>query len=404
MGASVFGGVNSDKIFLNDATLWSGGPVNADMNPEACKTLPALREALRNDNYKLADELNKKLQGSYSQSFAPLGTLYIECKQTAANRSYSRELNIDEAVLKVNYEADGIQYSREYFVSNPDHIMIIKFTSSQKGTLNFDVRFESLLKNAVSSTDNILKARGYAPVRALPSYLGDIPNAVVFDENKGTRFTTLVKIKNTDGELFSTDTTLALRGGTEAVIFISIATSFNGFDKDPAAQGLNDEDLAKNQLMNAFSQPFQQLKRSHQSDYQKLFNRVSLDLGKTNAPDLPTDERLKRYAEGKEDKNLEILYFQYGRYLLISSSRTPAVPANLQGIWNPYLRPPWSSNYTTNINLEENYWLAENANLSEMHFPLLGFIKNISSTGKITAKNFYGAGGWRNAIIRIYGQ
>ena len=117
-------------------------------------------------------------------------------------------------------------------------------------------------------------------------------------------------------------------------------------------------------------------------------------MGKTDAPDLPTDERLKRYAEGKEDKNLEVLYFQYGRYLLISSSRTPGVPANLQGIWNPYIRPPWSSNYTTNINAEENYWLAENTNLSEMHRPLLGFIKNVESTGTITAKTFYGANGW----------
>jgi alpha-L-fucosidase 2 len=144
----------------------------------------------------------------------------------------------------------------------------------------------------------------------------------------------------------------------------------------------------------AFQKSIQQLKSSHLTDYQKYFNRVSLDLGKTNAPDLPTNERLKRYSEGKEDKNLEVLYFQYGRYLLISSSRTPGVPANLQGIWNPFLRPPWSSNYTTNINLEENYWLAENTNLSEMHRPLLTFIKNASVTGAVTAQTFYGCNGW----------
>ena len=399
MGASVFGGVNSDKIYLNDATLWSGGPVDANMNPDANKTLPALREALKNDNYKLADELNKKLQGAYSQSFAPLGTLYIECKHTAAPLNYFRELNIGEAVSKLLYEVDGVQYSREYFISNPGRIMIIRFTSSQKGALSFDLKFESLLKYGMISSDGILEAKGYAPVRALPGYLGNIPDAVVFDKNKGTRFTAMFKIRNTDGETISTDTTLGLRGGTEAVIFISIATSFNGFDKDPVINGLNDEAIAREQLMKAFSQPFQQLKQSHIIDYQKYFNRVHLDLGKTTAPDLPTDERLKRYAEGKEDKNLEILYFQYGRYLLISSSRTPGVPANLQGIWNPYVRPPWSSNYTTNINVEENYWLAENANLSEMHLPLLGFIKNISITGKITARNFYGAGGCLKIIL-----
>jgi len=394
MGASVFGGVNSDKIYLNDATLWSGGPVNPDMNPEAYKTLPALREALRKENYKLADELNRKLQGSYSQSFAPLGTLFIESNHAGAPHNYYRELNIGDAVSKVRYEINGITFTREYFISHPDRVMVIRLTSSRKGELSFDLRFESLLKYRLSSSNNVLKAKGYAPICALPSYLRDVPDAVIFDANKGTRFTAVTKIRSADGEIVATDTTLGLRNGTEAIIFISVATSFNGFDKDPAADGVNDEAAAYDQLTKACAKQFQELEQSHCTDYQKFFNRVSLNLGNTSAPDLPTNERLKRYAEGKEDRNLEILYFQYGRYLLISSSRTPGVPANLQGIWNPYLRPPWSSNYTTNINVEENYWLAENANLSEMHHPLLGFIKNISTTGKITARNFYGAGGW----------
>jgi len=394
MGASVFGGVNSDKIYLNDATLWSGGPVNPDMNPEAYKTLPALREALRKENYKLADELNRKLQGSYSQSFAPLGTLFIESNHAGAPHNYYRELNIGDAVSKVRYEINGITFTREYFISHPDRVMVIRLTSSRKGELSFDLRFESLLKYRLSSSNNVLKAKGYAPICALPSYLRDVPDAVIFDANKGTRFTAVTKIRSADGEIVATDTTLGLRNGTEAIIFISVATSFNGFDKDPAADGVNDEAAAYDQLTKAYAKQFQELEQSHCTDYQKFFNRVSLNLGNTSAPDLPTNERLKRYAEGKEDRNLEILYFQYGRYLLISSSRTPGVPANLQGIWNPYLRPPWSSNYTTNINVEENYWLAENANLSEMHHPLLGFIKNISTTGKITARNFYGAGGW----------
>jgi alpha-L-fucosidase 2 len=224
--------------------------------------------------------------------------------------------------------------------------------------------------------------------------LGDIPDAIVFNEKKGTRFTALLKIKNSDGRIVTSDSTLGVKDATEALVYVSIATSFNGFDKDPASEGLNDENLAKGQMEKAFQKSFQQLKSSHLADYQKYFNRVSLTLGKTDAPDLPTNERLKRYSEGKEDKNLEILYFQYGRYLLISSSRTMGVPANLQGMWNPYLRPPWSCNYTTNINLEENYWLAENSNLSEMSRPLLTFIKNTSVTGAITAQTFYGCKGW----------
>jgi alpha-L-fucosidase 2 len=394
MGAAVFGGVMSDKIFLNDATLWSGGPVDANMNPEAYTNIPAIREALKNEDYKLADELNKKVQGRFSESYAPLGTLFLEFKHEGEPQNYYRELDISQAISKVNYEVNGVKFTREYFISYPDRMMVIKLTSSQKGALNFGIRFESLLKNTVSIADHVLKANGYAPSHTEPDYRGDKPNAVTFDENKGTRFAALVKIKSKDGNLTSNDQSVNLAGGTEAVVYVSVATSFNGFDKDPVTQGLKADLLADNQLKNAFPRSFDKLRKMHVADFQKYFKRVSLNLGNTDAPDLPTDDRLRRYAEGKEDKNLEVLYFQFGRYLLISSSRTPGVPANLQGIWNPYVRPPWSCNYTTNINAEENYWLAENCNLSEMHQPLLSFIKNIATTGKVTAKTFYGVNGW----------
>jgi len=394
MGACVFGGVNSDKIFLNDATLWSGEPVNANMNPEAYKNLPAIREALKNEDYQLADKLNKKLQGKFSESYAPLGTLYLNFKNTGTPQKYYRQLDISKALSWVEYEIDGVKFTREYFVSYPDKVMAIKLTSSEKGKLNFDVTFESLLKHKIAITDNTLSANGSAPLQAKPSYLGKTDNAVAFDENKGTRFSSMVRIKNSDGKVTATDSTLVLRNATEAVVYVAVATSFNGFDKNPFTNGLDNVQIASSQLRNAFPKTFDVLESNHLKDYKQFFSRVSLNLGITSAPDLPTNERLMRYAKGKEDKNLEVLYFQYGRYLLISSSRTPGVPANLQGIWNPYLRPPWSSNYTTNINTEENYWLAENTNLSEMHTPLLGFIKNLSETGKITAKTFYGVNGW----------
>jgi alpha-L-fucosidase 2 len=394
MGASVFGGIASDKIYLNDATLWSGEPVDANMNPDAYKNLPAIREALRNEDYKLADSLNRKLQGKFSESYAPLGTLYINFNNCDSAQKYYRELNIADAVSKVEYELNGVKFTREYFVSYPDKVMVIKLSSSKKGALSFEIKFESQLKYKIIPSGNSLNVNGFAPVQAKPSYLGDIPDALVFDEERGTRFTAITKIKSDDGKASTTDSTISLKNGTEALILVSIATSFNGYDKNPVTQGLNQVQIANDQLNKAYPKSFQTLKKAHLSDYQKFFNRVSLNLGKTEAPNLPTNERLKRYAEGMEDKNLEILYFQYGRYLLISSSRTPGVPANLQGIWNPYLRPPWSSNYTININAEENYWIAENANLSEMHIPMLGFIKNISETGKITAKTFYGANGW----------
>jgi alpha-L-fucosidase 2 len=232
-------------------------------------------------------------------------------------------------------------------------------------------------------------------VVALPNYLGERENAVVFEKDRGTRFTSLVSVQNTDGNLVQTEQQIGVENASEAVILVSMATSFNGFDKNPATEGLDNKQIARNQIEKAGKKTFKDLKEAHISDYQKLFNRVELDLGKTNAPYLPTNERLLRYAEGKEDKNLEILYFQFGRYLLISSSRTPGVPANLQGLWNPYLRPPWSSNYTININAQENYWLAENTNLSEMHHSMLSFIKNVAVTGELTAKTFLGVEkGW----------
>ena len=393
LGATVFGGVNSDKIYLNDATLWSGEPVNANMNPEAYKNIPAVREALKNENYKLAEELNKKIQGKNSESFAPLGTLEINNSEKGKAVNYHRELDISNAVSKVSYEMAGIKYTREYFVSAPDQIMIIKLTSDQKGALNFDINLKSLLKSNVEVRNNILVMTGSAPIHenagyaVLPKYL-DI-------KERGTRFTTLIQIKKTDGKITNSRESLTLKDATEAIIYVSVATSFNGFDKNPATEGLDDVAIALQNMNKAFAKSFDKIKESHTTDYQKFYNRVTLDLGKTTAPDLATDERLLRYSDGKEDKNLEILYFNYGRYLLISSSRTMGVPANLQGIWNPHLNPPWSSNYTMNINVEENYWLAENTNLSEMHLPLLSFIKNLSVTGKVTAKTFYGVDkGW----------
>lgn len=395
MGATVFGGVESDKIYLNDITLWSGEPVNANMSPEVYKNIPAIREALKSENYKLAEELNKKLQGKNAESFTPLGTLEINHYNKGKAVNYYRELDISNAVSKVSYEIDGVKFIREYFVSAPDQIMIIKLASSKKGALSFDINASSLLQSKVAVKNNVLQLNGVAPIHQNEGYTV-LPEFLNIKE-RGTRFTSLLQIKNTDGTITSTDKAVGVKSATEAVIYVSIATSFKGFDKNPSIDGIA-EPIAKSNLTKAFSKSYDKLKETHIADYQKFYNRVSLDLGKTTAPDLPTDERLLRYSEGKEDKNLEVLYFQYGRYLLISSSRTLGVPANLQGLWNPYLNPPWSCDYTTNINVEENYWLAENTNLSEMHLPLLSFIKNLSVTGKVTAKTFYGVDkGWTAA-------
>ena len=394
-GASMFGGIETDKIFLNDITLWSGGPVDPYMNPEAYKNIPAIREALANENYELADKLQRKIQGKYSESYAPLGTLLLNFGNSGNTAKYNRELDISKAVSKVTYQAEGVKYTREYFVSNPDQVFVIKITSSKKGKLNFRLKFESQLKYNVNTSGNELKASGYAPLQALPVYLENRQDAIIFDEKNGTRFATFIEIKNTGGEVAKTDSTLEVKDATEAVILVSMVTSFNGFDKDPVKHGKDYIAIAETRLKNASAKSYNQLINAHIADYQNFYNRFNLTLGATTAPDLPTDERLKRYAAGKEDKNLEILYFQFGRYLLIASSRTPGVPANLQGLWNPHMRPPWSSNYTININTQENYWGAETTNLSEMHNSLLTYVNNLSKSGEITAKTFLGVQkGW----------
>jgi alpha-L-fucosidase 2 len=395
VGATVFGGVQSDKIYLNDATLWSGEPVNPNSYPNAYIYVPLVRQALAKEDYKLAEKLNRNIQGKFSESYAPLGTMFIQFEHQDNYKDYYRELDISKAIAKVRYNVDGVVYTREYFVSHPDKVTIIKLTCSKKEALSFSIKFSSLLKFSSSASDGTLQINGYAPYHAEPDYRWNIPDPVRFDKDRGTRFSTYVKVKNKGGKVIVSDSTIKVVNADETTIFVSIATSFNGFDKDPAKNGLDNKALAKKQLIDAFAKSYRELKERHLKDYQQYFNRVKLSFDESKVPDLPTDERLKRYKQGADDKNLEILYFQYGRYLLISSSRTEGVPANLQGIWNPYLRPPWSSNYTMNINVEENYWLAECANLSEMHMPFLTFIGNLAKTGEITAKKFYGVDkGW----------
>jgi len=394
-GASVFGGVASDQIYLNDVTLWAGEPVDPYMNPDAYKYIPEIREALKQEDYRLAEILNKNIQGKFSESYAPLGTMFLDFEHHDNYENYYRELDISKAIAKVRYDLNGVTYTREYFVSNPDSIMVIKLSASKKESLNFSVKFQSLLKYSSLSNDNVFQIDGYAPYHAAPDYWWKESDPIRFDENRGIRFSTYVKVKNKGGKTVVSDSAIQVTNADEAILYVSVATSFNGFDKDPAKNGLDNKAIAKKQLTDAFAKSYPILKDGHLKDYQSFFNRVNLDLDESTVPSLPTDERLKRYTQGADDKNLEVLYFQYGRYLLISSSRTDEVPANLQGIWNPYIRPPWSCNYTMNINTEENYWLAECANLPEMHLPFLTFIGNLAETGKVTAKTFYGVDkGW----------
>lgn len=393
-GAIIYGGVQKENIHLNDLTLWSGEPVNPAMNPNAHQYLPKVREALAREDYRSANELLKNIQGKFSESYAPLGTLQIDF-QTDNTNNYYRELDIENATAKVEYNVKGQVITREYLFSYPDHAMAIRLHSSKKGGLNFNTSFRSLLKFNTRKETNTLVIDGYAPVKADPHYTGNKADAVVFDPAKGTRFSAQIAVVSKEGIISLTDSSLRVQNGTELTLLITMATSFNGFNRSPSSQGVNAYAIAKERMKAVLQKDWQTIKKNHTHDYKNYFDRVKLSLdGNTGKPDLPTDERLRAYASSATDPYLETLYFQFGRYLLISSSRTPGVPANLQGLWNHYLQPPWSSNYTININAEENYWLAENTNLSEMHQPFLDFIQSLSQTGAITAKTFYNMPGW----------
>ena len=393
-GATIYGGVASDLIHLNDITLWSGEPVDPYMNKNAYLQLPKVREALLREDYPAADTLVRKMQGKFSESYAPLGNLYIDFPVQDSIKNYYRELDLDRAISTVRFKTSSTTITKEYLVSYPDQVFAIHITSSQQNELNCTIRFQSLLQYAPVANPAFVQIGGRAPVRAEPNYVRKKGNPIIFLPNRGTHFTTDFAAVVKDGKLIRTDSTLQIQSATEVTVYVSMATSFNGFDKNPATQGVNDTAMAATQLRKAMQKNWSQLLASHLADYRTYFSRVQLSLTNRDTIQLPTDQRLHRYARGESDPYLETLYFQFGRYLLISSSRTPGVPANLQGLWNPHIQPPWSSNYTMNINAEENYWLAENTNLSEMHQPFLSFLHNLEKTGRITAQTFYNAPGW----------
>ena len=199
LGATLFGGTAADKIYLNDATLWTGEPVNANMNPEAYKLIPGVREALKNENYALADKLNKKIQGSFSQSYAPLGTMNIHFPHKETVTNYHRELDLSNAVSTVSYNVDGTNFKREYFVSYPDQIMVIRISADKKASVSFQLNFDSQLRYKSTVTNKVLQVNGYTPYQCLPSYRRSEKDPIQFDEKRGTRFTSLFKIKNFGG-------------------------------------------------------------------------------------------------------------------------------------------------------------------------------------------------------------
>jgi len=401
LGAMVFGRVNEELLQLNEGTLWSGGPVKDNVNPGASAYLPQIRDALFNhEDYAKATALTKKMQGVYSESFLPLGNLLIrQIFPAGPTTNYRRDLDIGNAVAHTRFRRNGIQYARAVFCSAPDQVIVIRLTADRRSSINFDATSNSLLhyQHNVEGKDFVLK--GNAPAHVDPSYLNS-NNPVVYGDTggcNGMRFQLRLRALSNDGAISVDTAGIHVRHATLVVLFVSMATSFNGFDKCPSSEGKDERSLATNYLQNAIRRTYPDLLQRHLADYHGYFNRVSLELHNPAAKNyalLPSDKRLSAYSEGSGDTWVERLYFQFGRYLLISCSRPGGPAANLQGIWNQELRAPWSSNYTININTQMNYWPAEETNLSEMHGPLFGLIEDLSVTGGRTAKQFYGLRGW----------
>jgi alpha-L-fucosidase 2 len=402
LGAMIFGGTGRELIQLNEATLWTGGPVRTNVNPDAYANLLLARKALLNDeNYQKGYEYTKKMQGYYSESYLPLGDLTItDAFMNTMSTAYYRDLDISNAVATTRFTIANTTFERQIISSAPDQVNAIHYTSTTAGGLNFKVGTKSLLRNHIEviSGDEIAM-KGKAPSHVQPNYINS-KNPVTYDDSagcRGMRFELLVKIIGNGATITSDTSGISVKNGTDVTILVSMATSFNGFDKCPDSDGKDENKLATTYMDAAVKKNWTTLLANHIADYRKYFNRVAFNLAppadNKNAA-LPTNERLVNYTNGAADPGLETLYFQYGRYLLISASRPGGPPANLQGIWNKELRPPWSSNYTTNINVEMNYWPAEETNLSEMHLPFLNFIKNAAVTGAVTAKEFYHTRGW----------
>jgi alpha-L-fucosidase 2 len=379
LGAMVYGNVSKETIQLNEHTLWSGSP-NRNDNLLALDSLAVLRQLIFDGKYKEAERLANKTiitKQSHGQMFQPLGELHVVFKDQENYTNYYRELDIEKALAKTTYQVNGVQYQREAMASFPDRVIVLRLTASKKGSISFTAFFSTQQPKAIiaATSNRELTIAGttidHETVKGLLKYKG------------------MVRIKAEGGAIQKTDTSLTISHADAATIYISIATGFNNYQDISG----DENKRAADDLTRAFVKPYKVLRAKHIQYYQQFFNRVQLDLGNTEAGNLPTDERLKNFSK-VNDPQLVALYYQYGRYLLISSSQPGGEPANLQGIWNNKIRPPWDSKYTININAEMNYWPAEKTNLSELHEPFLRMVKELSATGQQTAKEMYGARGW----------
>ena len=380
IGAMVYGNPLQEVYQLNEESIWSGYPQDWN-NPKAANALPQVREAVDRGDYAKASELWKaNAQGPYTARYLPMANLMLDQLTRGEARNLYRELNISNALSTVTYEADGVKYRRTSFISYPDQVMVIKIAADRPQAVSLHIRLNSLLRYTVQTKgEKTLILNGKAP--AYVANRDYDPHQVVYDDKRGTQFKVQVELLPDGGHCEANDSALTVRNANEVVLLLSAVTDFGN----------------KKMTLKKCKRPYQELLQRHTDDHQQLFNRLQLSLGTENLQKeaLPTNERLKSFEQDPTDNGLTELYYQYGRYLLIASSRPGGLPANLQGIWNRHVQPPWGSNYTTNINTEMNYWPAEITNLPECFLPLSDFIGRLAVNGAQTAKVNYGINrGW----------
>ena len=371
LGAMIFGGVEKERLELNEATVWTGEP-RWDANPEALKSLPKVRQLLFQGKYREAEQLaQKSILGQKPQNpaatYQALGDIYIDFGPQHGIANYRRELNIEEAVARVSYTANQVNYLREVFSSSPDQALVIRLTADKPGSINLTLHLSRQGNKAkIIATGNEID---------MNEHVGD---------GIGVKMFSRLKLISEGGITSSGGDSIRVEKANSVTIFLTAATDY--FGTDPSV-------ITKTQINAAVNHGFTEVKKSHIADYQSFFKRVDLDLGSSDGNYFTTDARIAAMQNGYVDTDLIELYYQFGRYLLISSSRPGGLPANLQGIWADGLRPPWSADYHININIQMNYWPSEITNLGELQEPFIDFIDALRPNARRTAREVYGMKG-----------
>ncbi|MBD2872517.1 glycoside hydrolase family 95 protein [Paenibacillus arenilitoris] len=398
LGGMVFGGAKKERVQLNEDTLWSGFPRDTN-NYEALRYLKRARELIAAKRFAEAEKLvGDSMLGTNTESYQPMGDLLIElhAEPDAERESYVRRLDIDAGIASARYKIGRTSYLRETFASAADQVLVARYEADGEERLSLTASLVSDLRFELSSEgDGVIALHGRCPSHVADNYRGDHPRSVLYEADRGMTFQIRLKAIAEGGTVeVDADNRLKVEGAKAVTFVLSAATSFAGFDRPPVRSRAELGELSGRDLASAAAHRYEELRERHASDHRALFRRVDLDLGRSPNGQRPTDVRLEAYRSGERDPQLEALYFQYGRYLLMACSRPGTQPANLQGIWNDRVQPPWNSDYTTNINTQMNYWPAETGNLSECHEPLFRMIEELSANGARTAAIHYGCEGW----------